>query len=103
MAVDCQFRGPPQRGKQKFTETVCTWGTAFAAARCVSSTPDISIRLTVQIRGEPYYLTISPESFKLVAKGKREGIELPWSAFATEDAQMLSALHAAMRRGRPKN
>ena len=57
----------------------------------------------MRIRGEPYTLTITPQSFKLVRKGKREGIELPWSAFASEDAAMLSALHASMARGRSGN
>jgi hypothetical protein len=64
----------------------------------VSAPNDISVKLTVQIRGRPYDLTVTPATFKLVPKGKRRGVELPWSAFATEDAQMLSALHAAMRR-----
>ena len=66
----------------------------------VSPAPDVSLELTVRIRGEPYYLTVTAQSFRLVRKGKREGIELPWSAFASEDAAMLSALHASIARGR---
>ena len=66
----------------------------------MSPAPDVSVKLTVRIRGEPYYLAVTAQSFKLVRKGKREGIELPWSAFASEDAAMLSALHASIARGR---
>ena len=58
----------------------------------------VSLRLTVHIRGRPYQLTVTPDHFNLVPNGKRQGVELPWSAFATEDAAMLSALHAAIKR-----
>ena len=61
---------------------------------------DLAISLTVHIRGQPYHLTVKPDSFKLVPSGKRQGVELPWSAFATEDAAMLSALHAAIKRAK---
>jgi hypothetical protein len=64
----------------------------------MSASRDFSISLTVQIRGRPYHLTVTPDSFKLVPSGQRQGIELPWHAFATEDAAMLSALHAAIKR-----
>lgn len=60
----------------------------------------MTLRLTVKIYGRPYSLTVTPESFKLVPKGKRPGIELPWSAFVDEDVAMLSALHAAIKRSR---
>ena len=66
----------------------------------MSPAADVSLKLTVRIRGEPYDVTITAQSFKLVRKGRREGIELPWSAFASEDAAMLSALHASIARGR---
>ena len=66
----------------------------------VSAPREVTLRLTVQIHGQPYYLIVTPESFKLVPKGKRHGIELPWSAFVDEDVAMLSDLHAAMRRSR---
>ena len=75
-------------------------GTSLAAGLGVSPAPDVSVKLTVRIRGEPYYLAVTAQSFKLVRKGKREGIELPWSAFASEDAAMLSALHASIARRR---
>ena len=59
---------------------------------------DLHLTLQLQLRGEPYVLTITRESFRLVRKGRRKGIELPWTAFLDEDAAMMSALHASMRR-----
>jgi hypothetical protein len=59
---------------------------------------DVTLRLSILIRGKPYRLTVTPESFLLVAEGKRRGIELPWSALVDEDAQMLSALYRTMKR-----
>lgn len=64
----------------------------------MSTKPDMSLRLTLKIRGKPYVLTVTCESFKLVLKGKREGVELPWSAFLEEDTAMLSSLYASIRR-----
>jgi hypothetical protein len=66
----------------------------------VSAKNDIFLKLALQLRGQPYVLTITPRSFKLALKGKREreAIELPWTAFLDEDAAMLSALHASIRR-----
>ena len=69
-------------------------------AHVVSAPADVTLRLSVTIRGQRYWLTVTRESFKLLRKGKRQGIELPWSAFVDEDAAMLSALHAAIRRSR---
>jgi hypothetical protein len=84
----------------KFHESSGGMGNAPCCRLGVSPAPDVSLKLTVRIRGEPYYLTVSAQSFKLVRKGRREAIELPWSAFASEDAAMLSALHASIARGR---
>ena len=64
----------------------------------VSTPRDVRLTLNVVLRGRPYGLTITAESFKLVLKGKRGGIELPWTAFLDEDAAMMSALHASIRR-----
>jgi hypothetical protein len=50
------------------------------------------------LREKPYVLTVTPESFTLVLKGKRGGIELPWTAFLDEDAVLLSDLYASIRR-----
>jgi hypothetical protein len=64
----------------------------------VSTEAEVSLKLSLKLRGKHYLLTVTPESFKLVLKGKREAIELPWTAFLDDDAAMLSALHASMRK-----
>jgi hypothetical protein len=68
----------------------------------VSTKRDVRFTLDVELRGQVYVLTITPDSFKLVRKGRRAGIELPWTAFLDEDAAMMSALHASMRRRRSR-
>jgi hypothetical protein len=72
-------------------------GTPFAAAGDVCTERDVRLILDVELRAQPYVLTITAESFKLVRKGRRGGIELPWTAFLDEDARMMSALQASMR------
>ena len=63
----------------------------------VPAQPDVQFTLHLDLRGSPYVLTVTRESFRLVRKGRRKGIELPWTAFLDEDAAMMSALHASMR------
>jgi hypothetical protein len=72
----------------------------LAQAHAVSEKSDIYLRLNLELRGQPYLLTVTRKSFTLVLKGRREGIELPWTAFLDDDAVMLSALHASIRRRR---
>ena len=43
-----------------------------------------------------YILTISPEGFKLVPKGKRKGYEMAWTALVSGDAALAVALHASL-------
>jgi hypothetical protein len=38
------------------------------------------VKRELDIAGEKYTLTIAPEGFKLVLKGKRKGTELPWDS-----------------------
>ena len=33
----------------------------------------------LDVKGEKYTLTVTPEGFKLVLKGKRKGVELNWA------------------------
>jgi hypothetical protein len=50
----------------------------------------------LEINGDKYTLTISPEGFKLVAKGKRKGIELAWAALVNGDAALATSLNASI-------
>lgn len=50
----------------------------------------------LDVNGEKYTLTVSPEGFKLVLKGKRKGIELAWSAIVNGDAALATSLNATL-------
>jgi len=50
----------------------------------------------LDLNGEKYTLTVTPEGFKLVLKGKRKGVELPWTAIISGDAALASALNASL-------
>ena len=50
----------------------------------------------LEVNGDKYTLTVSPEGFKLVLKGKRKGIELAWASIVGGDAALATALNATM-------
>ena len=57
------------------------------------------MRMAIRIRGKPYFLTITRDHFRLVAKGKRKGIEMPWAVFVEDDdAVLYSDLQASIRK-----
>jgi hypothetical protein len=49
----------------------------------------------LELNGDKYTLTVSPDGFKLVQKGKRKGIELQWTAILNGDAALATALNAS--------
>jgi hypothetical protein len=49
----------------------------------------------LELNGEKYTLTVTPEGFKLVVKGKRKGVELAWASIVGGDAALASALNAS--------
>jgi hypothetical protein len=49
----------------------------------------------LDINGDKYTLTVTPEGFKLVQKGKRKGVELQWAAILNGEAALATALNAA--------
>lgn len=53
----------------------------------------------LDINGEKYTLTVAPEGFKLVLKGKRKGVELAWSSLINGDAALATALNATLASG----
>jgi hypothetical protein len=55
----------------------------------------------LDLNGEKYTVTISPEGFKLVLKGKRKGIELTWASIVGGDAALATALNASTLGARP--
>jgi len=56
------------------------------------------LRREVNIEGEAYMVTLSPEGLKLVPKGKRKGVELAWKALVSGDAALATALNASLGR-----
>ena len=56
------------------------------------------LRREVEIDGQPYMVTLSPEGLKLVPKGKRKGLELGWKALVSGEAALASALNASLSR-----
>lgn len=57
------------------------------------------LKRELQIANEPYILTITPEGFKLVPKGKRKEYEMQWSALVSGDQALATALTASLRDG----
>jgi hypothetical protein len=55
-----------------------------------------SFKRELDLNGEKYTLTVSPEGFKLVQKGRRKGIELAWNAIVGGDAALATALNASL-------
>ena len=43
-----------------------------------------------------YILTITPEGFKLVPKGKRKGYEMSWRSLVSGEAALATALQASL-------
>jgi hypothetical protein len=54
------------------------------------------LRREVSIGGEPFVVTISPEGFKLVGKGRRKGLEIPWEQLVSGEAALATALQASI-------
>jgi len=54
----------------------------------------------LDVKGEKYTLTVTPEGFKLVLKGKRKGVELQWTQIVNGDAALATALNASIAPGR---
>ena len=55
------------------------------------------LKREVQIDGNPYMLTLTPDGLKLVPKGKRNGLELAWKALVSGDAALATALNASIK------
>ncbi len=49
----------------------------------------------LDLNGEKYTLTVTPEGFKLVLKGKRKGVELSWASIVGGEAALAAALNAS--------
>ena len=50
----------------------------------------------LELNGEKYTLTVTPEGFRLVLKSRRKGIEIAWQALVSGDAALTTALNATL-------
>jgi hypothetical protein len=55
------------------------------------------LRREVNIGGEAYVITLSPERLKVTRKGHRKGVELDWKDVISGEAALAVALHASLR------
>lgn len=58
------------------------------------------LKRELNVNGETYVLTISPDGLKLVLKGKRKGQELAWKDLVSGEAALAAALNASLRQAR---
>ena len=60
-----------------------------------------ALKRELDIDGQPFILTVTPEGFKLVPKGKRKGLELAWKDLVGGEAALAAALNASVHQLRP--
>ena len=60
------------------------------------------LKRELEIDGETYVLTITPEAMKLTVKGRRKGQEIAWKALVSGEAALAAALNASLERSRPR-
>ena len=60
---------------------------------------DKTLKREIDISGNPFMLSISPEGLKLVPKGKRNGLEIAWKDLVNGDAALATALNASVSGG----
>jgi hypothetical protein len=59
------------------------------------------LKRLVEIDGNPYVLTIRPDGFSLVPKGRRKGQDLLWRALVSGEASLAEALQASLAQQGP--
>ena len=55
-----------------------------------------TLKRELDIDGDPYTLTISPDGLKLVPKGKRNGHEVAWKDIISGSTALTGALNASV-------
>lgn len=58
------------------------------------------LKREVEVNGEAYVVTLSPDGLKIVPKGKRKGQELVWKDLVSGEAALAAALNASLRQAR---
>jgi hypothetical protein len=55
-----------------------------------------TLKRALTIDGRDYVLTLNETALKLTLKGKRNGVELPWTQLVNGEAALAVALHASL-------
>src|ERR1700735_4373934 len=55
-----------------------------------------TLKRALTIEGRDYVLTLNETALKLTLKGKRNGVELPWTQLVNGEAGLAVALHASL-------
>jgi hypothetical protein len=55
-----------------------------------------TLKRALTIDGREYVLTLTQAALKLTLKGKRNGVELPWTQLVNGEAALAVALHASL-------
>jgi hypothetical protein len=78
------------RNHEKMAELECLKG------KIVTTKLEKPLKRQIDIKGQPYIVTITPEGMKLTQKGKRKGHELAWADLASGQAALAVALNASL-------
>ena len=54
------------------------------------------LKREISIKGEAFIVTLAPEGFKLVGKGRRKGLEIAWADLVSGEAALARALSASI-------
>jgi len=57
------------------------------------------LKREIDVEGNPFMVTFSPEGLKITEKGKRLGRELTWKDLVSGDAALAAALNASVSQG----
>ena len=57
---------------------------------------DKPLKREILVGGKPFVVTISPDGFKLVGKGRRKGLEITWESLTSGEAALATALNASI-------
>lgn len=55
------------------------------------------LKRELKLRGRPYVVTVTPEGFRLVPKGRRKGLEMRWEDLVSGEAALATGLNASLR------
>ncbi len=54
------------------------------------------LKREIEIGGQAFVVTLTPQALSLVGKGRRKGIEIPWDEMISGEAALARALQASI-------